>query len=164
MQHLVWYLMPSCHCLPCIVQDFDSGWFPMFAQGDLASYESVTHNLGTYPVKIKVLMRAVDGNNQRFVFEAAGNQQTNDYSCKWQSRALTVSLFISQSQDPSVFRALPRQGCPRTRMCSLDPSASPNVQLCPTAVSPLRTMTWRCACGPRTSATGTTTGCTAAAA
>jgi hypothetical protein len=60
----------------------------MFAQADLASFETVTHNLGTYPVKVKVLMRAVDGNNQRFVFEAAGNQQTSDYSCTWHLLAL----------------------------------------------------------------------------
>jgi hypothetical protein len=75
------------------LQDFDSGWFLMAAQSGIASFETIPHGLGAYPAKVKVLVRAVDGNNQRYVFEGAGAAQTSDYYSASTS-SLPSPLFV----------------------------------------------------------------------
>lgn len=59
---------------------FDSGWFPMSSQNGNDSYQEVMHALGEYPSEVKVLTRAVDGNNAGFIFEGVGSAQADDTS------------------------------------------------------------------------------------
>jgi len=58
--------------------DYDSGWFLMSSQAGDDSYKEVTHNLGVYPTRVKVLVRAIDGNNDSFIFEGVGSAQQDD--------------------------------------------------------------------------------------
>ena len=58
--------------------DYDSGWFNMSSQAGANSYRELTHNLNQYPAHVKVLTRAVDGNNNGYIFEAMGGAQTDD--------------------------------------------------------------------------------------
>jgi hypothetical protein len=58
--------------------DFDSGWSNMSAQQGVNSYRQYDHNLGQYPAHVKVLTRAVDGNNNGFIFEATGGNGGDD--------------------------------------------------------------------------------------
>jgi len=57
---------------------FDSGWFPMSSQAGANSYQEIVHGLGSYPTEVKVLVRAVDGNNLGFIFEGMGAAQSDD--------------------------------------------------------------------------------------
>lgn len=57
---------------------FDSGWFPMSSQDGDDSYEEVMHSLGEYPSQVKVLTRAIGGNNAGFIFEGMGAAQNDD--------------------------------------------------------------------------------------
>lgn len=58
--------------------DYDSGWFTMNSQAGTASFQEVVHNLGDYPSQVKVLVRAVDGPNEGFIFEGMGAAQNDD--------------------------------------------------------------------------------------
>jgi len=58
--------------------DYDSGWFNMSSQAGVNSFRELSHNLGQYPAQVKVLVRAVDGNNLGFIFEGMGNAQSDD--------------------------------------------------------------------------------------
>jgi len=58
--------------------DYDSGWFSMSSQAGNASFMEVVHNLGDYPSLVKVLVRAVDGVNEGFIFEGLGAAQNDD--------------------------------------------------------------------------------------
>ena len=82
------------------VQDFDSGWFTFAAQRDLASFQRVAHGLGGVPARVKVLTRATEGDNERFVFEGAGTSQTDDNqrTYHWLSLLpLKVSWFMPEA-------------------------------------------------------------------
>ncbi|MEM7373754.1 MAG: hypothetical protein AAF587_34345 [Bacteroidota bacterium] len=57
---------------------FDSGWFSMSSQDGVNSYKEITHALGDYPSNVKVLTRAVSGNNDGFIFEGVGSAQGDD--------------------------------------------------------------------------------------
>jgi len=57
---------------------FDSGWFLMKSQAGQNSYTEVTHNLGEYPRQVKVLIKAIDGANEGFIFEGSSMAQTDD--------------------------------------------------------------------------------------
>ena len=58
--------------------DWDSGYFTFKSQQGSSSFKKVTHALGGYPSRVKVLVRAVDGNNLGYVFEGIGAAQTDD--------------------------------------------------------------------------------------
>ena len=58
--------------------DYDSGWFTMQSQQGTNSYKQVTHNLGVYPSRVKVLVKAIDGANKGFIFEGSGSAQNDD--------------------------------------------------------------------------------------
>jgi hypothetical protein len=58
--------------------NYDSGWFRMSSQAGNASYKELTHNLNQYPTHVKVLTKAIDGNNQGFIFEGMGAAQSDD--------------------------------------------------------------------------------------
>lgn len=58
--------------------DFDSGWFPMQSQQGVNSYKEISHDLGDYPSRVKVLVKAVDGANEGFIFEGIGSAQADD--------------------------------------------------------------------------------------
>jgi hypothetical protein len=58
--------------------DYDSGWFNMSSQAGVNSYRELNHNLGQYPAHIKVLTRAIDGNNNGFIFEGMGSAMHDD--------------------------------------------------------------------------------------
>lgn len=58
--------------------DFDSGWFTMQSQQGTDSYKEVTHDLGQYPSRVKVLVKAIDGANEGFIFEAIGVASKDD--------------------------------------------------------------------------------------
>ena len=60
------------------VAKYDSGWFVMQSQAGTDSYQEVEHNLGDYPRAIKVLVKAVDGPNEGFIFEGSGVQHQDD--------------------------------------------------------------------------------------
>jgi len=58
--------------------DYDSGWFEMKSQAGVNSYKEISHNLGVYPKRVKVLVKAIDGANQGFIFEGTGSAQKDD--------------------------------------------------------------------------------------
>jgi hypothetical protein len=58
--------------------DYDSGWFTMKSQAGTASFKEITHGLGVYPSKVKVLVKAIDGENNGFIFEGMGSAQNDD--------------------------------------------------------------------------------------
>jgi hypothetical protein len=58
--------------------DYDSDWFSLSSQAGTASFTEVVHNLGDYPSLVKVLVRAVDGANEGFIFEGLGAAQNDD--------------------------------------------------------------------------------------
>ncbi len=58
--------------------DYDSGWVSMSSQVGAASFKEFTHGLGAYPSRVKVLVQAIDGNNNGFIFEGMGAAQSND--------------------------------------------------------------------------------------
>jgi hypothetical protein len=60
--------------------DFDSGWFIMQSQVGADSFKEIEHNLGDYPSTVKVLVRAIDGDNNGFIFEGMGSAQNDDDS------------------------------------------------------------------------------------
>jgi hypothetical protein len=60
--------------------DYDSGWFRMSSQAGTASFKELRHGLGVYPSKVKVLVRAIDGENNGFIFEGMGSAQNDDDS------------------------------------------------------------------------------------
>jgi hypothetical protein len=57
---------------------FDSGWFFMSSQAGVKSYKEITHDLGDYPSRVKVLVKAIDGANEGFIFEGSGVQHEDD--------------------------------------------------------------------------------------
>jgi len=57
---------------------FDSGWFLMKSQAGQNSFTEITHNLGEYPRQVKVLIKAIDGANEGFIFEGIGMAQASD--------------------------------------------------------------------------------------
>jgi len=58
--------------------DYDSGCFEMKSQAGVNSYKEISHNLGVYPKRVKVLVKAIDGANQGFIFEGTGSAQKDD--------------------------------------------------------------------------------------
>jgi hypothetical protein len=62
----------------CNEPNFDSGWFEMRSQAGNDSFRRVFHNFGDYPRRVKVLIRAIDGPNQGFIFEGQGMAQSDD--------------------------------------------------------------------------------------
>jgi len=58
--------------------DFDSGWFKMSAQNGTDSFREVSHGLQATPAEVRVLTRAIDGNNKGYIFEAMGMAQSDD--------------------------------------------------------------------------------------
>lgn len=44
----------------------------MQSQQGTDSYKEVTHGLGQYPSRVKVLVKAIDGANEGFIFEGIG--------------------------------------------------------------------------------------------
>jgi len=61
-----------------IAYDYDSGWFNMSSQAGAASFQQLQHNLGAIPEYMRVLTRAVDGDNRGFMFPAVGMAQSDD--------------------------------------------------------------------------------------
>lgn len=57
---------------------FNSGWFSMSSQAGTNSYQEVAHNLGFYPSRVTVQVRAIDGPNAGFIFEGMGAAQSDD--------------------------------------------------------------------------------------
>ncbi|MEZ4848726.1 MAG: hypothetical protein R3B93_08935 [Bacteroidia bacterium] len=57
---------------------YDSGWFPMSSQAGANSYKELSHNLGEYPTRVKVLVKAIGGDNDGFIFEGTGSVQADD--------------------------------------------------------------------------------------
>lgn len=63
-------------------EGYDSGWFRMGSQvGDL-SFKEIRHNvnLATASMAVSVKIRAIDGNNEGFVFEGTGAEMQTDES------------------------------------------------------------------------------------
>nr|VFK57426.1 MAG: hypothetical protein BECKTUN1418F_GA0071002_111511 [Candidatus Kentron sp. TUN] len=60
--------------------NYDSGWFTMQSQQGTNSFKQVSHNLGVYPSRVKVLVKAIDGANNGFIFEGSGSAQSDDDS------------------------------------------------------------------------------------
>jgi hypothetical protein len=58
--------------------DYDSGWFTMKSQDGANSFKELRHGLGVYPSKVKVLVKAIDGANNGFIFEGTGAAQNDD--------------------------------------------------------------------------------------
>ena len=58
--------------------DFESDWFLMESQQGANSYKEIDHNLGEYPSRVKVLVKAIDGANEGFIFEGSGTAQADD--------------------------------------------------------------------------------------
>jgi len=58
--------------------DYESDWFTMKSQAGTASFREITHGLGVYPSKVKVLVKAIDGHNKGFIFEGVGATQHDD--------------------------------------------------------------------------------------
>nr|VFK69963.1 MAG: Collagen triple helix repeat-containing protein [Candidatus Kentron sp. TUN] len=58
--------------------NYDSGWFTMQSQQGTNSFKQVSHNLGVYPSRVKVLVKAIDGANNGFIFEGSGSAQSDD--------------------------------------------------------------------------------------
>lgn len=58
--------------------DYDSGWFTMKSQAGTNSFKQLTHGLGVYPSRVKVLVKAIDGENEGFIFEGTGAAQNDD--------------------------------------------------------------------------------------
>ena len=58
--------------------DYESSWFTMKSQAGTASFKELTHGLGVYPSVVKVLVKAVSGENKGFIFEGMGSAQNDD--------------------------------------------------------------------------------------
>lgn len=58
--------------------DYESEWFTMKSQAGTASFKELTHGLGVYPSRVKVLVKAIDGPNEGFIFEGTGSAQNDD--------------------------------------------------------------------------------------
>jgi len=58
--------------------DYESDWFTMKSQAGTASFKELRHGLGVYPSKVKVLVKAIDGENKGFIFEGMGSAQHDD--------------------------------------------------------------------------------------
>ncbi len=58
--------------------DHDSGWFTIKSQDGANSFKELRHGLGVYPSKVKVLVKAIDGQNKGFIFEGMGAAQHDD--------------------------------------------------------------------------------------
>ncbi|XP_065837147.1 uncharacterized protein [Oscarella lobularis] len=62
---------------------WESSWFTMSSQSGVASFTELNHNLGTLPLKVTVLSRALVPNNAGFIFEgvgaATGEDEAADY-------------------------------------------------------------------------------------
>ena len=70
--------LPDGSMLKSTLPFFDSGWFEMKSQAGPDSFTEISHNLGTYPSKVKVLIKAIDGNNEGYIFEGMGMAQADD--------------------------------------------------------------------------------------
>lgn len=58
--------------------DYDSGWFSMSSQAGTDSFKELSHALGQYPMQVKVMAMAVDGDNEGYIFEGVGGAQSDD--------------------------------------------------------------------------------------
>lgn len=58
--------------------DFETDWFLMKSQSGTDAYKEIFHNLESYPSQVKVLVKAIDGNNAGFIFEGLGSAQNDD--------------------------------------------------------------------------------------
>ncbi len=58
--------------------DYESDWFTMKSQDGANSFKEITHDLGVYPSQVKVLVKAIDGENKGFIFEGMGSAQHDD--------------------------------------------------------------------------------------
>ena len=59
---------------------FDSGWFRMQSQAGTNSFKqvSISPACSSYPSRVKVLTKSVDGANRGYIFEAMGMAQNDD--------------------------------------------------------------------------------------
>lgn len=59
---------------------FDSGWFPMSSQQGINSFKELSHNIDIDPayLRVSVRVRAVDGDNDGYVFIGSGAAQQSD--------------------------------------------------------------------------------------
>lgn len=71
--------------------DFDSGWFYTEAQRAASSFHEIYHGLKGYPARVKVMTKAVDGQNAGFLFEGRGDGQ----KYRWYSRYGTSCMTSS---------------------------------------------------------------------
>ena len=51
---------------------WQSDWLDLEAQSNTGSYRAVTHGIGELPLLVRVLVKAVDGPNKDFIFQATG--------------------------------------------------------------------------------------------
>lgn len=56
---------------------FDSGWFKLSSRAGDDSFAEIGHGLGVLPGRVKVLIRAVDGNSKGYVFASIGTAQSD---------------------------------------------------------------------------------------
>ena len=58
--------------------DYQTVWTRMQSQAGKASFKEYNHSLNGYPAVCRVLSKAVDGNNNDFIFEAVGYPTSDD--------------------------------------------------------------------------------------
>ncbi|XP_070538093.1 uncharacterized protein [Ptychodera flava] len=58
--------------------DFQSSWLNLHSQAGASSFMTVHHNLGELPVRVKVLVRALGGPNDGYMFEGVGATSADD--------------------------------------------------------------------------------------
>jgi hypothetical protein len=58
--------------------DFDSGWFEVTANGPGPSHFVFNHSLGVLPARVRVIAKAMTGQDVGFVFDGCGAPQADD--------------------------------------------------------------------------------------
>ncbi|XP_077987609.1 uncharacterized protein LOC144442201 [Glandiceps talaboti] len=58
--------------------DFETDWQELRSQADQESFLSISHDFREIPARVKVLVKAIDGANNGFVFEGMGSAQGDD--------------------------------------------------------------------------------------
>ena len=58
--------------------DFDSGWFYFSSQNTTKSFTTVPHNLNVVPGRVKVLVQAINGANEGYIFHGVGSAHSDD--------------------------------------------------------------------------------------
>jgi len=80
--------------------DYDSGWVSLSSQQGTSSYMSFAHSLGATPDRVRVLVQAIDGNNNGYIFHGKGSAQADD---DYSQRNYGGVIFAYDDQDVFSF-------------------------------------------------------------